>query len=276
MPGGARSSTARWPPVEPAFRGGTGQARGALRRLPRARSRAATATRAAIPRAQQSSQLSPYLQFGQISPVEMALAAQAAAAGRRCRPRGVPRGADRAPRARAQLRLVPAGTTTATTACRDWARRYARTSTARDRRDASLRSRASSRRAGTHDPYFNAAMREMRLTGYMHNYMRMYWGKKILEWSPTPEEAYATTLRAQQPSLPVRPRPERLRQRRLDLRPARPALGRAAGLRPGPLHERQGPRAEVRHRGLCRGGRRTWRHCPPGTAEQAHVGQSGR
>ena len=31
-------------------------------------------------------------------------------------------------------------------------------------------------------------------TGYMHNYMRMYWGKKILEWSNTPEHAYRTTL----------------------------------------------------------------------------------
>ncbi|MCF7854822.1 MAG: deoxyribodipyrimidine photo-lyase, partial [Candidatus Pacebacteria bacterium] len=31
----------------------------------------------------------------------------------------------------------------------------------------------------THDPYWNAAMKEMRETGYMHNYMRMYWGKKI-------------------------------------------------------------------------------------------------
>ena len=37
-------------------------------------------------------------------------------------------------------------------------------------------------------------MREMRDTGYMHNYMRMYWGKKILEWSATPEEAFATAL----------------------------------------------------------------------------------
>jgi deoxyribodipyrimidine photo-lyase len=39
-----------------------------------------------------------------------------------------------------------------------------------------------------------AAMREMRLTGYMHNYMRMYWGKKILEYSASPEEAFAATL----------------------------------------------------------------------------------
>jgi deoxyribodipyrimidine photo-lyase len=38
-------------------------------------------------------------------------------------------------------------------------------------------------------------MLEMRTTGYMHNHMRMYWGKKILEWSPSPEEAFETALR---------------------------------------------------------------------------------
>ncbi len=48
--------------------------------------------------------------------------------------------------------------------------------------------------ARTHDPYWNAAMREMRETGYMHNYMRMYWGKKILEWTADPEEAFETAL----------------------------------------------------------------------------------
>lgn len=46
----------------------------------------------------------------------------------------------------------------------------------------------------THDPYFNAAMKEMRDTGYMHNYMRMYWAKKIIEWMPTYKEAYDTTI----------------------------------------------------------------------------------
>jgi len=46
----------------------------------------------------------------------------------------------------------------------------------------------------SHDPYWNAAMKEMRETGYMHNYMRMYWGKKILEWSPNPEEAHRRIL----------------------------------------------------------------------------------
>jgi deoxyribodipyrimidine photo-lyase len=55
-------------------------------------------------------------------------------------------------------------------------------------------SRAQLEDAQTHDEYWNAAMREMKATGYMHNYMRMYWGKKILEWSGTPQSAYATTL----------------------------------------------------------------------------------
>ncbi len=48
--------------------------------------------------------------------------------------------------------------------------------------------------AETHDPYWNAAMAEMVKTGYMHNYMRMYWGKKILEWTADPEDAFYTTL----------------------------------------------------------------------------------
>lgn len=46
--------------------------------------------------------------------------------------------------------------------------------------------------AKTHDPYFNAAMKEMSFTGYMHNYMRMYWAKKIIEWTPSFKEAYET------------------------------------------------------------------------------------
>tara|TARA_A100001037_G_C15121167_1_gene623910 strand:- start:789 stop:2153 length:1365 start_codon:yes stop_codon:yes gene_type:complete len=48
--------------------------------------------------------------------------------------------------------------------------------------------------ARTHDPYWNAAMTEMRQTGFMHGYMRMYWGKKIIEWSNTPEQAFCTAL----------------------------------------------------------------------------------
>jgi deoxyribodipyrimidine photo-lyase len=49
--------------------------------------------------------------------------------------------------------------------------------------------------ARTGDPYWNAAQRELMLTGEMHGYMRMYWGKKILEWSATPEEGFLRALR---------------------------------------------------------------------------------
>ena len=45
-------------------------------------------------------------------------------------------------------------------------------------------------KADTHDPYWNAAQLEMVHTGKMHGYMRMYWGKKILEWVKTPELAF--------------------------------------------------------------------------------------
>lgn len=48
--------------------------------------------------------------------------------------------------------------------------------------------------ARTRDPYWNAAMMEMKSTGFMHNYMRMYWGKKILEWLDSPEVAYDRTM----------------------------------------------------------------------------------
>jgi deoxyribodipyrimidine photo-lyase len=48
--------------------------------------------------------------------------------------------------------------------------------------------------AETHDRYWNAAMNEMKFTGFMHNYMRMYWGKKILQWSPSPEAGFKRAL----------------------------------------------------------------------------------
>jgi deoxyribodipyrimidine photo-lyase len=48
--------------------------------------------------------------------------------------------------------------------------------------------------AATADPLWNAAQRQMVTTGWMHNYVRMYWGKKILEWSASPAEAFATAV----------------------------------------------------------------------------------
>ncbi len=47
----------------------------------------------------------------------------------------------------------------------------------------------------THDPLWNAAQEEMRATGYMNNYMRMLWAKGILAWTAEgPREAYRRTL----------------------------------------------------------------------------------
>ncbi len=46
----------------------------------------------------------------------------------------------------------------------------------------------------THDEYWNAAQKEMVLSGYMNGYMRMYWGKKILEWTKRPQKAFDIIL----------------------------------------------------------------------------------
>ncbi len=49
-------------------------------------------------------------------------------------------------------------------------------------------------KAATHDELWNAAQTEMIVTGKMHSYLRMYWAKKILEWSENPSTALQTAL----------------------------------------------------------------------------------
>jgi deoxyribodipyrimidine photo-lyase len=58
----------------------------------------------------------------------------------------------------------------------------------RDKR-AYVYDRDTFERGATHDRLWNAAQGQLRRDGWMHNYMRMLWGKKILEWSKTPKEA---------------------------------------------------------------------------------------
>lgn len=48
--------------------------------------------------------------------------------------------------------------------------------------------------ARTHDPLWNAAQHQLRATGKMHGYMRMYWAKKILEWTARPEDAMTIAI----------------------------------------------------------------------------------
>ena len=74
----------------------------------------------------------------------------------------------------------------------DWAKKTLKAHQ-KDKR-SSLYSLKELEGAKTHDPYWNAAQKEMLHRGKMHGYMRMYWGKKILEWTRTPEEAFRNAL----------------------------------------------------------------------------------
>ncbi len=64
---------------------------------------------------------------------------------------------------------------------------------ARDRRPT-LYSLRELENAKTHDPIWNAAQRQLSREGRLHNYLRMLWGKKILEWSPNPKKALSIMI----------------------------------------------------------------------------------
>ena len=64
---------------------------------------------------------------------------------------------------------------------------------ARDKRPV-MYTRKQLEAAETYDELWNAAQLQMLYAGWMHNYMRMYWAKKILEWSKSPQEAYQTSV----------------------------------------------------------------------------------
>ncbi|HTP49147.1 MAG TPA: deoxyribodipyrimidine photolyase [Anaeromyxobacteraceae bacterium] len=64
---------------------------------------------------------------------------------------------------------------------------------ARDGRDPCY-GRSTLEAAGTHDEVWNAAQRQLLQEGRIHNYLRMLWGKKILEWTASPQEALSTLI----------------------------------------------------------------------------------
>jgi deoxyribodipyrimidine photo-lyase len=139
----------------------------------------------------QVSTLSPYLHFGQISPVEVALAIRAVDADG---PSGRSFVDELIVRRELSINFVssvrlydrfeglPA-----------WARRTL--DVHRNDPRPYVYDESQLEQADTHDRYWNAAMRELLVTGYMHNHMRMYWGKKVLEWSASPEAGHSTLLR---------------------------------------------------------------------------------
>lgn len=178
------------PKVTRFFRGGPNEAKKRLRGFIRNRLQS-YARHTNQPQTDDISQLSPYLHFGQIAPLFVAL--EITKAG----------GIDTENKeafleeliARRELAINFVWYTKnydAFDCLPGWARK-----TLRDHADDNreyLYNCDELEAAATHDPYWNAAMEEMRVTGFMHNYMRMYWGKKILEWSDSPMTAYASIL----------------------------------------------------------------------------------
>ena len=135
-----------------------------------------------------SSEMSPYLHFGQVSPVTLALLAQEH--GGRGTPAFLEELIVRRELAVNFVRFHDQYDSFASLPA--WAQKTLLLHQG-DQREY-VYSAADLERAATHDPYWNAAQQEMVKTGKMQGYMRMYWGKKILEWSPTPQEAWALAL----------------------------------------------------------------------------------
>ncbi len=137
-----------------------------------------------------TSRLSPYLHFGHISPITVALAVQNANAPRTAKDDFL----DQLISWRElSTCLVHYNEFYDSLECAEpWAHKTL-AAHAKDKRPV-LYTRAQLERAATHDELWNAAQRQMLHAGWMHNHMRMYWAKKLLEWSPSPASAYNTAV----------------------------------------------------------------------------------
>lgn len=172
------------------FHAGTEAALMALRRFIRERL-PGYATNRNHPEIEATSQLSPYLHFGQIGPHTVALAIKDAAAPARDREAFLEELIMRRELAVNFVRYNPHFRSLAS--IEPWARRTLEEHAA-DKR-VYLYSETQLANAETHDPLWNAAQRQMVTSGWMHGYLRMYWAKKILEWSSSAHEAYYICVR---------------------------------------------------------------------------------
>ena len=93
------------------------------------------------------------------------------------------------------------------------------------------------RDAETHDELWNAAQRQLRTDGVIHNYLRMLWGKKILEWTEHPRDALRVMTRLEQPLRRRRAGSELRERDLLGAGPFRPWVAGARGVREGALDE---------------------------------------
>jgi len=191
----ASDITEGWPldrSVSPApqWRGGSAEALRRLRKFLKHKLRGYSVQRN-HPEIDHTSGLSPYLHFGHIGPVTVALAVEKTAAPQ----------ADK----EAFLNQIITWRELAVNLVRfnlgydsfECGEPWAHRTLARHAKDPRpvLYTETQLEQAETHDPLWNAAQMQMVNTGWMHNYLRMYWAKKILEWTRSPAQAYAIAVR---------------------------------------------------------------------------------
>jgi len=138
------------------------------------------------PECEGTSRLSPYLHFGQIGPLTVALAVQSSSAPEQAKQAFLEQLIVRRELSVNFVRFNPAYDSME--CLEPWASRTMKEH-ALDSRPV-FYSEKQLDQAETHDLLWNAAQKQMVLTGWMHNYLRMYWAKKILEWSPSLGVAY--------------------------------------------------------------------------------------
>jgi deoxyribodipyrimidine photo-lyase len=169
----------------PVFRGGHAEARKRLdtfleQRLSR------YAKESSQPSRRATSELSPYLHFGQISSLEIALAVRDYAKEHRLiADKFLEELIVRRELAFNFARFTP--NPESLDSLPDWCK-HTMAEHAGDPREF-LYTEQQFEQADTHDPLWNATQKELLITGKIHGYYRMYWGKKIIEWSATYEEA---------------------------------------------------------------------------------------
>ena len=133
-----------------------------------------------------TSRISPYLHFGQIGPHTVALAVKGADAPSADRDAFLE---EMIVRRELAINFVRFNRNyDRLESCAPWALRTLKEHR-RDEREY-VYSERQLENAVTHDPLWNAAQKQMIVGGWMHGYLRMYWAKKILEWTRSPAEAY--------------------------------------------------------------------------------------
>ena len=91
--------------------------------------------------------------------------------------------------------------------------------------------------AATHDEIWNAAQRQLVAEGVIHNYLRMLWGKKILEWTRHPREAFDVMIELNNRYAIDGRDPQLVHRDRVGAGKIRPRLAGACDLREGAVDE---------------------------------------